>query len=59
MSGLALKYRSFTSLLNSFSSAGKAGNAKAAREAGIVTYCKTDKADWSLENSAIVFTQKH
>lgn len=59
MSSLALKYRSFTSLLNSFSSAGKAGKAKAAREAGIVTYCKTDKADWSLENSSIVFTQKH
>lgn len=59
MSGLALKYRSFTSLLNSFTSAGKAGKAKAAREAGIVTYCKTDKEDWSLENSSIVFTQKH
>lgn len=59
MSGLALKYRSFTSLLNSFSSAGKAGKAKAVREAGIVTYSKTDKADWSQENSSIVFTQKH
>lgn len=36
------------SLQNSFCSAGKAGKAKAAREAGIVTYCKTDKADWRI-----------
>lgn len=32
---------------------------KAARKGGFVTYFKTDKADWSLEKSSIVFTQKH